>query len=101
MQCCIESYSPLQEIRLNDTFVFLHSVMECVIADHGNNSYKRPHIGKRKLRRAGLLGRNYVCDEDVYHVGAAYHLLVTREREDKEALLRLQIEAVRIIMSDE
>lgn len=98
---CYSAFAKLRDTTLDDTFVSLQTVMECVIQEFGGNTYKWPHIGKAKLRRTGLLGRNYVCDESVYLIGAAYHFLATQERLDREALLRLQAEAFHILTSEE
>ncbi|ETO99442.1 hypothetical protein F441_23144 [Phytophthora nicotianae CJ01A1] len=67
-ECTIASYQNLQPETLEDTFVSLQKVMECIIQDLGNNNYKRPHIGKSKLRKAGLLLKNYKCDMSIYLV---------------------------------
>ncbi|ETN03780.1 hypothetical protein PPTG_15976 [Phytophthora nicotianae INRA-310] len=97
IECTIASYQNLQPETLEDTFVSLQKVMECIIQDLGNNSYKRPHIGKSKLRKAGLLLKNYKCDLSIYLVGAAYHFVASQQKVEKENLLRLQIEAFRFL----
>ncbi|OWZ14418.1 hypothetical protein PHMEG_00012110 [Phytophthora megakarya] len=74
IKCIIASYQKPQHDTLEDTFVSLEKVMECIIQDLGNNSYKRPHMCKKKLRRAGLLLKNYKCNATAYLEGAAYHL---------------------------
>ena len=90
IDCTIASFDNLKDAALENTFVSLQKVMECIVQERGNNSYKRPHIGKAKLRKAGLLKRNYVCNSSVYLVGAAYHFLASQERAEAEKLLQLR-----------
>ncbi|POM69859.1 LOW QUALITY PROTEIN: Hypothetical protein PHPALM_13825 [Phytophthora palmivora] len=62
----IASCNTLKDSTLKVTFVSLQKVKECVIHDRGNNSYRRPHVGKAKLRKNELRDRSYVCDALVY-----------------------------------
>jgi hypothetical protein len=69
------AYADLSPTKLNDTFLSLQHIIECVIQCFGSNAYQRPHMGKDKLRRAGLLPHDYVCDKLIYLTGAAYQYL--------------------------
>ncbi|ETO86149.1 hypothetical protein F444_00273 [Phytophthora nicotianae P1976] len=61
--------------------------MECVIENRGNNSYKRQHKRKAKLRK-------------VYLLGPAYHFLTAQQAVEKEEQLRLQLEAIRMMSNE-
>ncbi|ETL50520.1 hypothetical protein L916_00247 [Phytophthora nicotianae] len=74
--------------------------MGCVIENRGNNSYKRQHKRKAKLRKGMLLEMNYVCDVSVYLPGPAYHFLTAQQAVEKEEQLRLQLEAIRMLSNE-
>ena len=41
--------------KINNDFLTLQKVMECIVLCDGNNDYKMPHISKGKLERSGQL----------------------------------------------
>lgn len=73
--CTQKAFEELSASKLNDTFLSLQHVMECIIADFGGNNYKLPHMGKNRLRTQGLLPQNRTCDELAYLAGIAYRFL--------------------------
>ena len=41
--------------KINNNFLTLQKVVECIILCDGNNNYKTPHMSKEKLERTGQL----------------------------------------------
>ncbi|CAN0409625.1 unnamed protein product [Discosporangium mesarthrocarpum] len=50
----------------------LFAVLGEVLGSKGDNSYKLPHFGKKKLDRAGKLPVNGRVDEEKHRVGKAF-----------------------------
>jgi hypothetical protein len=48
-----DSFENLYHSKLNDNSLTLQKVMELCLLHEGNNDYKLPHIGKRKLEQLG------------------------------------------------
>ena len=48
-------FDRLHWMKINNNFLTLQKVMECIILCDGNNDYKMPHISKEKLERTGQL----------------------------------------------
>ena len=49
------SFDRLHWTKINNNFLTLQKVMECIILCDGNNDYKMPHISEEKLERTGQL----------------------------------------------
>lgn len=60
------SFDKLSYTKLNDVFLTLQKVFECVMQCGGGNDYALPHIGKQKLRNCGALPLALECDSDIY-----------------------------------
>ena len=74
-----KAYDTLPVTTLNDTFLTLQKVYECVIKNGGYNQYHLPHVGKKKLRRSGQLPTSFLCDEDVYKQGKEIVQMATED----------------------
>ncbi|GMF35425.1 unnamed protein product [Phytophthora fragariaefolia] len=60
------SFRNLDKQKLDNIFLTLQQVMECVLACKGGNAYKLPHLGKAKLLRQRRIHRYIVCDAAVF-----------------------------------
>ena len=47
------SFDRLHWKKLNNSFLTLQKVMECIILCDDNNDYKMPHLSKEKHERSG------------------------------------------------
>ncbi|GMF36685.1 unnamed protein product [Phytophthora fragariaefolia] len=65
------SFRNLDKQKLDNIFLTLQQVMECVLACKGGNAYKLPHLGKAKLLRQRRLHRYIVCDAAVFEAANA------------------------------
>lgn len=74
IEATCDAFDTMAPIKLDNNFISLQQTMECVIAGFSGNVYKRPHMGKDKLRAAGRLSRCITCDEMTFLTGASYHL---------------------------
>lgn len=93
IRCTQLAFHSLHWMTLDSTFLSLQQVMESVIKGFGDNRYKRPHMGKEKLRRAGLLPKNYSCDELSYLLGYAHQMLCNAELAERAELQHLRAAA--------
>ena len=66
------SFQKLEDTKLDETFLTLQKVMECIMRHRGGNDYKLPHMGKQRLRRAGLLPTSWTCDRHIYEEAAEH-----------------------------
>jgi len=49
-----EAYHEMNMATLDNIFITLQKFMECILLTEGSNRYKKPHICKSKLRKAGV-----------------------------------------------
>ncbi|RHY45219.1 hypothetical protein DYB38_004921 [Aphanomyces astaci] len=54
---------------LDCNFMTLQSLLQEVIKAAGDNNYKIPHMGKKKLALAGKLPETVACDPTVFNDG--------------------------------
>ncbi len=52
--------------KLNDIFLTLQKVMECILSVKGGNEYKLPHLFKSKLKATNSLPIALHCSEEIY-----------------------------------
>ena len=64
-----KSYASLSPTKLDDTFMTLQKVLECIIKYGGGNEYAIPHMNKKKLRKENKLPVAFTCDEEIYACG--------------------------------
>ena len=62
----IDAFNKVNHESLNDVFLTLQKCMEASMLCDGGNSYKIPHIGKKKLKREGRLPETITCDIEAY-----------------------------------
>jgi hypothetical protein len=67
-----EAFNNVSCTTLDNTFVTLQKIMECIMECEGRNDYKLPHIGKSKLRKAGKCLRSLTCNKNSYDKGAFF-----------------------------
>jgi hypothetical protein len=67
-----EAFNNLSSTTLDNTFITLQKVMECIMECEGRNDYKLPHIGKSKLRKDGKCLRSLTCNKKSYDKGACF-----------------------------
>ncbi|OQR85870.1 hypothetical protein ACHHYP_11246 [Achlya hypogyna] len=60
-----QSFLELDDIMLENSFLTLQKVMECILVDYGGNNYKVHHINKDKQRRECVLPSNHHIDGQV------------------------------------
>jgi hypothetical protein len=46
---------------LDNVFLSLQAVLECIMNNEGSNAFKLPHLGKAALRRQGKLPEMLTC----------------------------------------
>lgn len=63
------AYDELSRTTLDNVFLSLQMCMLCILQDSGGNAYALPHMGKAKLRKAGLLPDSLDCTAEVYAHG--------------------------------
>lgn len=51
----LQAFAELEHSKLDDIFLTLQKVMECIILHSGNNNFAIPHSGKKKLEQLGEL----------------------------------------------
>lgn len=66
---------------LENVFLTLGKVMECILAHDGGNNFRLPHMGKAKLRANDALPQSFSCDRRVYD-----HALAVLEQNDRSLL---------------
>ncbi len=60
------AFDNLNMDTLDDTFLTLQKVLECIMDANGDNGYKLPHQQKQQKKRAHTLPENVACSESVY-----------------------------------
>ena len=60
----LKAFQDLPVESLDNVFLSLQGVLECIMTHQGGNSFKLPHIGKAALRRAGELPESLDCDPE-------------------------------------
>lgn len=65
--------------KLDDVFLTLQKVLECVMKAGGSNKFKLPHARKKKLRKEGTLPVSFGVDAAVVY--AAQQLIADKENE--------------------
>ncbi|OWZ16060.1 hypothetical protein PHMEG_00010204 [Phytophthora megakarya] len=65
------SYASLAPVKLDNIFIMLQKVFECMLRAGGSNEYKLPHIGNDKLRRQGKLPQSLPCDLQTFRYSVA------------------------------
>ena len=56
---------------LDNIFITLQCVMQCIMEKEGGNWFSLPHIGKEVLRKKGELPERITCDSAVYDLAVS------------------------------
>ncbi len=60
------AFDNLSRDTLNDTFLTLQKVLECIMDASGDNGYKLPHQHKQRKKRDHTLPENVACSDSIY-----------------------------------
>lgn len=66
-----EAFEETSTTTLDNIFLTLQSVMQCILLNEGGNRYSLPHIGKEALRKRGELPTSIKCDIAAYELAVA------------------------------
>ncbi len=76
---------------INDCFLTLQAVFSQILLKHGNNDYSLPHIGKKRLARAGILPRNLLLSEAAMEAAYAFTEPCTCEMYTRHAAMMREL----------
>ncbi len=62
----LKAYADVPSVSLDNVFVTLQTVLECILENSGDNKYSLKHIGKEALRRRGELEESLKWSADAY-----------------------------------
>ncbi len=62
-----KAYEQYEPRSIDNCFLTLNKGMECIMKEHGANTYKMPHMKKSYHRNNGTPIENVVCDESVFN----------------------------------
>jgi hypothetical protein len=57
----LQAFEELSLESLDNVFLSLQAVMECILNHEGGNGFKLPHLGKEALRKQGKLPETLTC----------------------------------------